>query len=85
MRRLCDRRIDYYFAAITEHTAKMTKAMEACYVHSHNAEFKVRLACMPPPPSQDLMLITRRIQRGLQIPSSCSHALVANAADPWSH
>lgn len=41
MQRLCNRRISYYFAAITPLTAKMARIMQECYVHSHNAEFKV--------------------------------------------
>lgn len=42
MQKLCSRRINYYFAAITQYTDKMAHIMRNCYAHSHNAEFKVR-------------------------------------------
>ncbi len=44
MQRLCDQRVDYYFAAIMQYTVKMTQVMQECYAHSHNAQFNVRPA-----------------------------------------
>lgn len=44
MQQLCNRRINYYFAAITGYTAKMARIMQGCYANSHNAEFKARLS-----------------------------------------
>ncbi len=40
MEKLCSRRIDFYFAAITNRTAVMACIMQECYVHSHNAQFQ---------------------------------------------
>ncbi|BDA48949.1 hypothetical protein COCOBI_13-0590 [Coccomyxa sp. Obi] len=41
MVQLCNRRIDYYFAAITKETDKMARIMKECYVHSHTAKSEV--------------------------------------------
>ncbi len=59
MEQLCNRRINYYFAAITKFTNQMARVMQDCYAHSHNAEFKVW------PPGSCALLACRHMRSGI--------------------